>query len=148
MWIKAHEDPLYQICREEQAARRKILDNPLKLKEIQNRMRDQNSKQKELAEDKETDDLVNQYLALIEKKNKAKELNKATKVKYSNDKSSKSKTMSSFSIISHRMHEMQKHTAVLIHRAGNITKYHDGWMPMLINLKSERHCLWLTQNSL
>ena len=114
MWIKKHEDPLYQIVGEEQKARRKILENPLKLKEINERLRKsqstlerkQNSGPNSSEEatlgkggddcnaKNESNDILAQYLALMEKKNAAKKLNSASKTVYRNDvSSSKSKKM-------------------------------------------------------
>lgn len=130
MWIKAHEDPLYQICQEEQSARRRLLDNPLKLRELQEKMKQDSNKASSRQQidnsdnDPEANELVKQYLALIEKKNQAKKLNRAQKEKHSNDVSSRASKKMSKEDRDRRLMEMQQSAHERNeHRAKTVSKY-------------------------
>ncbi|MEN2495924.1 MAG: hypothetical protein MHMPM18_000502 [Marteilia pararefringens] len=91
MWIKKHEDPLYQICNNERLARRKLLENPYKLRELQEKLKvnsniENQTRDGNQEKDDEADELARKYLEIIEKKNLAKKSNNLDKLKEKNRK--------------------------------------------------------------
>ncbi|MES1902938.1 MAG: hypothetical protein MHPSP_002215, partial [Paramarteilia canceri] len=124
MWIKMHEDPLYQICNEEQNARRKILENPLKLKEIRAKLKENsNSDEKPTSE---SDELLAKYLEIIKQKAELKKINSTKNLSRKNDTNSQTVKKMSKKEREKRLSDMQSYAKTKNEkRSENVKNYHD-----------------------
>ncbi|XP_033729091.1 pre-mRNA-splicing factor CWC25 homolog [Pecten maximus] len=75
MAAKAREDPLFAIRKREEEARKRLLENPIKMKMLKKSLEKQHKKEKKKKkkrDDSEDDDIMQKYLSILNKKQKGK----------------------------------------------------------------------------